>query len=419
MRVFATLIALVLACSGVSAEWYKGVTHIHSLWSDGDMAPELIADWYKSRGYHFIAFSEHNTLQENDKWAPMGGRAALQPEHLGLFGALAPKFPEFEPRIRVLEGGYVEMRLLTHEELSEMFNESGKFLLIPGEEMTAIGAKVHTNVVNVRDVISGISEGTKSEVLEAQLQAVERQSQKYRVPMIAHLNHMNWSDGVTLEEALGAPSLRFFEIYNGHPWTFPWGRAEDGMPPSDEAWDVMQSTRLNADPEAPLLYGVATDDSHEYHEWGLRRVNPGRGWVMVQANRLDAEALMRSMQDGAFYSTTGVLIDRIEKTRRELRVTIDAEDGVNYRTVYYGTRGGFDPASQPRLDAAGQPLPRASRQYSPEVGAVLLETTDNPAVYRFTGDELYVRARIFTDKLQDNPVSEGDTITAWIQPVKP
>jgi hypothetical protein len=417
-RAIPVFIVACFAAQIATADWYKGVTHVHSLWSDGDMAPELIAEWYKSRGYDFMAFSDHNVLAQGEKWYPMGGRSELQAEHIALFAPLKEKFAGYDPVFRTDESGRTFMRLLTLDELSKMFNEPGKFLLVPGEEMTAIASGVHTNAINVREVISGI-EGARSDVLQQQVEAVERQSAKYNVPMIAHLNHMNWSDGVTVEEVLGAPSLRFFEIYNGHPGTHPWGRAKDGMPPSDEAWDVMQSVRLNREPDFPLLYGVATDDSHEYHRWGLGRVNPGRGWIMVQADELDADALMRSMQAGLFYSTTGVLLDKIEKTDKELRVTIEAQDGVLYRTVFLGTRRGFDDSSTPRLDENGQPLPRASRRYSDEVGEVLLETTDNPAVYPFKGDELYVRARVYSGKAQDNPVSEGDTQTAWVQPVKP
>ena len=33
--------------------WWKGNLHTHSYWSDGDDYPEMIADWYKTNGYHF------------------------------------------------------------------------------------------------------------------------------------------------------------------------------------------------------------------------------------------------------------------------------------------------------------------------------------------------------------------------------
>ena len=36
------LSALVPAVASGEAQWFKGATHVHSLWSDGDAAPEHI-----------------------------------------------------------------------------------------------------------------------------------------------------------------------------------------------------------------------------------------------------------------------------------------------------------------------------------------------------------------------------------------
>src|SRR3954465_5886627 len=54
--------------------WFKGNLHTHSLWSDGNDYPEMIADWYRARGYHFLALSDHNTLSQGPRW--MGVDAA-------------------------------------------------------------------------------------------------------------------------------------------------------------------------------------------------------------------------------------------------------------------------------------------------------------------------------------------------------
>ena len=50
-------------------------------------------------------------------------------------------------------------------------------------------------------------------------------------------------------------------------------------------------------------------------------------------------------------------------------------------------------------------------------GIVLLETKDNPAVYEFRGNELYVRAKVLSSKPHPNPHAAGDKETAWLQPV--
>ena len=64
-------IAFALAASTLSAEdtrWWKGNLHTHSLWSDGDDYPEMIADWYRSNGYHVLGISDHNVLAEGQRW---------------------------------------------------------------------------------------------------------------------------------------------------------------------------------------------------------------------------------------------------------------------------------------------------------------------------------------------------------------
>ena len=42
---FSTCVASSVA-SAAERKWYKGNLHTHSLWSDGNDFPEMIADWY-------------------------------------------------------------------------------------------------------------------------------------------------------------------------------------------------------------------------------------------------------------------------------------------------------------------------------------------------------------------------------------
>ena len=60
---------LVINCSdlrsgGPPSSWWKGNLHTHSLWSDGDDYQEMIVEWYKEQGYHFLALSDHNVVLE-------------------------------------------------------------------------------------------------------------------------------------------------------------------------------------------------------------------------------------------------------------------------------------------------------------------------------------------------------------------
>ena len=60
--------------------FWRGNLHTHSLWSDGDDYPEMIADSYKRAGYHFLAMSDHNVLAEGARWLELKAPAAVKGE---------------------------------------------------------------------------------------------------------------------------------------------------------------------------------------------------------------------------------------------------------------------------------------------------------------------------------------------------
>jgi hypothetical protein len=60
---------------------------------------------------------------------------------------------------------------------------------------------------------------------------------------------------------------------------------------------------------------------------------------------------------------------------------------------------------------------RATRRYSPDIGQTLATFQGNKATYRFTGDEIYVRARITSSAGHPNPSEPGEPKRAWCQPV--
>ena len=409
-------LGLVLAlnlCAGAEPRWYKGVTHMHSLWSDGDTAPEMIAAWYLDHGYNFICFSEHHVLQQGDKYVSIVPGSRLSPEHVE---EIEKRFGKDWVEIK-MENSKPRMRLKTHEELSRYFNKPGEFLLIPAEEITSLSGSTHLNGINLREPIKG-ERGEVAELIQKYLDAIKAQREKYGVPMIGHLNHVNFEYGITTEEMMQVRGLSFFEVYNGHPAVHSFGVPKKHRPSSDRHWDVLLSFRM-LQPGAEMLYAVATDDSHEYHEWGLGKVNPGRGWIMVRSETLTADALITAMEKGQFYASTGVKINDFTWDGKTYTVHIDSEPGVTYTTEFIGTRKGFDTHSEVVLGEDGNPFPRASRKYSDSIGTVLFSTTENPAAYTANGDELYIRARVISSRKMPNPAEEGDLEMAWLQPVRP
>lgn len=49
--------------------WYRGVLHVHSTLSDGERSPGEVLDWYRARGYHFVALTDHDVLSQSRRLA--------------------------------------------------------------------------------------------------------------------------------------------------------------------------------------------------------------------------------------------------------------------------------------------------------------------------------------------------------------
>ncbi|MEK0446186.1 MAG: hypothetical protein RLZZ399_1507 [Verrucomicrobiota bacterium] len=410
----AAALALLSPLLHAEPRWWKGNLHTHSLWSDGDDYPEMIASWYRDKGYHFLALSDHNTLGDSEKWIPVnrnkGGATAFQ-KYLERFG---------EPWVETREQGETrQVRLKRFDEFSNQLNQPNAFLMIPAEEITS---RVHVNAIHSRELILPYSgppaqPGTSNiaALLNHVLDRVFEQRQRTGVPMIAHVNHPNFQWAITAEDLMQVERMRFFEVYNAHPAT---GNAGDALHAStDRIWDIVLTERLKKHSDR-VLYGVANDDSHDYHHQPNRNSRPGHAWIMVRSEDLSAEGLIAAMEGGDFYASTGVTLKEVRRSNGDLEIEIEPEPGVNYQTEFIGTRRDHDTTSQPVTDAQGAPLP-VTRWYSPQVGAVLASVSGTRARYHLQGNEIYVRARVTSSKPKTDPQTPGECERAWTQPVVP
>ncbi|MBN1491653.1 MAG: hypothetical protein JXA69_17200, partial [Phycisphaerae bacterium] len=226
--------------------------------------------------------------------------------------------------------------------------------------------------------------------------------------------HPNFVRQIVAEDIARLRDARFFEVYNGHPYVRNQGTEDE--PSVERLWDIVLTLRLREAGGSTML-ALATDDAHDFAQWGVGKANPGRGWVMVRAARLSADAIMNAMLAGDFYATTGVVLQDITFSNNTLTVQICPEPGVTYTTQFIGTRKGYDATAKPRKDDA--PDAYFTKVYSDEVGQVLAEQTGTTAAYTLTGDELYVRAKVISSAKHTNPHAEGDLQEAWVQPVTP
>ncbi len=393
-------------------KYWKGNLHTHSFWSDGDDFPEMIADWYQRHDYHFLALSDHNILAEGERWIDMQAGKAGRAEALRKYRA---RFGDVWVQRREMEG-IEQVRLKPLAEYRSLLEQPGRFLLIPAEEITTRFAlkPVHVNAINVRDLIAPSGAKDVTETVRVNLRAVAEQRKKTGRPMLAFLNHPNFGWGVKAEEML-VEELRYFEVFNGHPSVRNYG--DKVHPNTEKFWDIALALRLGKF-KMPVLFGLGTDDAHAYHVWGLGKTNPGRGWIMVRAPHLTAEAIVKGIEAGDFYASSGVTLDEVRRDGDVLRVKIHGEKGVTYRTQFIATLRDTPLDSEPRKDDQGQVLD-VTRLYHQDVGKVVAETESLQPAYRLTGQELYVRARVVSSKPHPNPYEKGDVEMAWTQPVVP
>ncbi|HYC86018.1 MAG TPA: histidinol-phosphatase [Chryseosolibacter sp.] len=382
---FLSLAYLFPADEGKDLTWYKGNLHTHSYWSDGDEFPEMVIDWYKTHGYHFLALSEHNILAMGEKWVKIPDSRM----YLEGFDRYSEKFgPGWV--VSKIDSGRTHVKLKTYPEYKPLF-EDERFIILPSEEITDSfeGKPLHLNATNIESLIAPQHGKSVFEVLQNNIDAVNAQRRQTGIPMFPHINHPNFGFAITVEDMIGLRGERFFEVYNGHPYVHNYG--DSLHPGTEEMWDRINIAYLSKG--VPPMYGLATDDSHNYHSFGTAFSNAGRGWVMVQAETLSAAAIVDALERGRFYASTGVTLQEISIGRERIRVRVLPEDGVRYKIEFIGARKG-------------------------DFRSMLLQSTNgSEASFRLSKDYLFVRARIVSNKAKANPFQAGDFETAWTQPV--
>ena len=411
------VVLFLLACSLPAAQpapreslrWWKGNLHTHSFWSDGDDFPESIADWYKTNGYHFLALSDHNVMQKGERWLTVTNRARL--------AALA-KYQERFGAQWVEERSLQEVRqvrLKTLKEFGRLLNERDRFLLIPSEEISDAYKllPIHINATNLRDEIKKQGGSNVTEVIQRNVNAVLAQRRRTGQPMFPHVNHPNFGWAITAEDLMPVRGEQFFEVYNGHPAIHNDG--DEHHASIERMWDIVLTFRLSRLKLGPL-FGLAVDDSHHYHQFKRANSNPGRGWVMVRARELRANAIVEAMEAGDFYASTGVRLRNVRREGRELSLDIEAEAGVTYKTEFIGTLEGFDPTSTPGPRPTNS-IYAVTRRYSEQIGSVFAVAEGPRASYTLQGDELYVRAKVTSSKPKPNAFGTNETEVAWTQPL--
>lgn len=392
-----------------SLKWFRGNIHTHSLWSDGDDYPEMIAAWYKERNYDFLVFTDHNVLHNKDVWTDVennkGQRIA--------YDKLVKKFGKDWVDERQTNGR-LEVRLKRFDEVREKLAEPGKYLLIQGEEISDSFQRlpIHLNATNLKELIPPLHGESVADTIQNNVNALVTQRERTGQTMMIHLNHPNFGYAVTAEDMMGLQGEKFFEVYNGHPGVHNLG--DEVRASTERIWDIVLAKRLG-ELNLPVMYGLANDDGHNYHNIPSRASEPGRGWVMVLADELSPEHLIDAMEAGQFYASSGVTLEKVVSSPKDLEITVRPDNDATYTIDFIGTRQGVNLEGRPVMDKDGKPI-RTTQVYSKEIGEVLKTVSGSKASYEFEGNELYIRARVTSSRKHPNPSEPGEFERAWTQP---
>lgn len=270
--------------------WLKGTTHVHGKASGDSSEPnDNVIAWYEDHHYDFIVLTDHNRVSELDPASDTRGQVTLRDPHAGLI---------------VFSG--IE---LTHNPIG----------CLPTGDPSG-NCRIHVNLLGPTARPGG------------RLEWAERRSHAridmYRAALgaqgalggIAQINHPQWLWGMTPEllVELARRGMRLVEIENT---AFSQWNAGDAAHPSTEAlWDAALA-------RGAILWGVASDDAHDYQ--GQGKYPPGGAWVVVHARR-EPRAILDALAAGQFYASNGVELEHAEVKRGELVVAVDPAAAGSY-----------------------------------------------------------------------------------------
>ncbi|MGN1192753.1 MAG: PHP domain-containing protein [Dorea sp.] len=246
--------------NGFSKEgsWYKGNLHCHTTDSDGCLTPAEVVKLYRSQGYAFLAISDHDIYSDY--------RSEFDCEEFIILPAIEASAVLYQD-----ETMNREERLSIHHIHGILGNEKM-------QEEAEKGIFAHGEKYPARN-FSGTWDGAKV--------AQELQDDLKAHGCITIYNHPVWSR-VKEEDFIGTKGLTALEIYN-------YGTVNESATGYDALrWDVMLRS-------GKQIFATASDDNHND---GIVEDSFG-GYIVVRAQELTHEAIINSIIEGNYYSSTG------------------------------------------------------------------------------------------------------------------
>ena len=384
------------------ARWWKGNTHTHTLWSDGDGAPELVADRYREAGYDFLVLSDHNVLSAGERWFPVS-EAGGEPADAGAGGgAAASASARTRSRRARRPPGGTEMRLVTLAELRARFEAPGsssssrarRSRRRAGRRRRAPGPRQRGQPRAARPAAGG---GRSARCTTTSTRSSRRGGARRR-PVLAHVNHPNFGWGADLggrRARRERPVLRGLQRSSRRPAT-PATRAHPG---TEAMWDRALTLRLTASWGSACCTASprTTRTTTTARRRRRRRPRLGHG---PRARRSTAERSSRPCTPATSTRRAASTLDDVRRRRRRARRRRAERAGGDVR------------------DALHRHAPRAARPSGRS--ARCWRRPRRPRAVRLRGATSCTCARVVTSsRPHPNPYAAGDPQRAWVQPVVP
>jgi hypothetical protein len=271
-------------------EWLKGDTHSHAAPSgDSHTDPDKVFAWYHEHGYDFMVLTDHNRVTNVDELTPPPGLIVIPGVELTYnpTECEAPARPEPDGKCRI-----------------------------------------HVNLLGVTGRPEGKIEWANRDSrlrLDSYQAAIDESAQ---IGGLVQINHPQWWWGMTADLLvdLAKRGVHLVEIANAQ--FAKWNAGDATHPSMEQLWDTALTAGVD-------LWGVASDDAHDYQADGGGKYPAGGGWIFVHARR-DAASILDAIDTGQFYSSNGVVLSRADVEDGELVVEVDPADPGEHTITFVG-----------------------------------------------------------------------------------
>ena len=288
--------------------FYKANLHMHTTISDGEMTPEETKAHYMKNGYSVVAFTDHDIMVRHNQ---------LTDDNFVAINSMETYYNHSEDYYNIC---FDENACLNHP--YSFVDTYHLNFYAKNQEIVSCPAFSEKYVMrdNTRACITEemrVPELARNYSVECINEIIARAN---KAGFLVSYNHPVWS-GQTYKEYADIEGAFGVEVYNGGNLG---GWIED-----DHAFEDMIRQGKN-------VFPLDSDDAHSY------KTTCG-GWVMLKADKLTYENVIRSLENGDFYASTGPEIYELYVENDKLYITCSPSTKIivstERRTVWQKEQG--------------------------------------------------------------------------------